>query len=360
MQVASAADYYPFGWEMPGRKYNSSEYRYGFNGKEKDQDGEFGRLTDYDYGFRIYNPAVGRFLSVDPLRAEYPWYTPYQFAGNMPIAAIDLDGLEPYFSYYPNALPKERDITASAKDVFNASGGQKEFLQQPAIGDLGRNIPCSGCLIQGQGASKDKHNRYVNNNNAFQVNGRITPDNFVNILMGHFVNGTGPENYIFPLDGAVSNEMRNSAIFSNTFDKFLNENLDAIASSGNLKGHSSGSGFGVSEQLSSAFRNAGILNVENFVGSAKVTIKPINNDEVLVTIFNVTSLTSGDYYKHFSADSYPNSIVRNPSRSTQEAQSNISQTFSFTVQITSAMRQRAREAKTKPEEPIPIMTIPKY
>jgi hypothetical protein len=48
-----------------------------------------------DYGFRLYNPGLGRFLSVDPLRESYPWYTPYQFAGNMPITSIDLDGAEP-------------------------------------------------------------------------------------------------------------------------------------------------------------------------------------------------------------------------------------------------------------------------
>ena len=80
------------GW--PGRKYNSSEYRYGFNGKEKDDEGEFGSITNYDYGFRIYNPAVGRFLSVDPLTKAYPELTPYQFASNRPIDGIDLDGLE--------------------------------------------------------------------------------------------------------------------------------------------------------------------------------------------------------------------------------------------------------------------------
>lgn len=50
--------------------------------------------NQYDYGFRIYDPRLGRFLSVDPLFKGYPWYTPYQFAGNMPIWAIDLDGLE--------------------------------------------------------------------------------------------------------------------------------------------------------------------------------------------------------------------------------------------------------------------------
>lgn len=69
-------------------------YRYAYNGKEKDSNGEFGD-THYDYGFRIYNPAIARFLSVDPLTKDFPWYTPYQFAGNTPIQAIDLDGLEP-------------------------------------------------------------------------------------------------------------------------------------------------------------------------------------------------------------------------------------------------------------------------
>ena len=46
-------------------------YRFGFNGKEKDNNGELG-LTNYDYGFRIYNPGLGRFLSVDPLTKSYP------------------------------------------------------------------------------------------------------------------------------------------------------------------------------------------------------------------------------------------------------------------------------------------------
>ena len=43
---------------------------------------------------RIYDPRLGRFLSVDPIGKKFPFYTPYQFAGNKPIIAIDLDGLE--------------------------------------------------------------------------------------------------------------------------------------------------------------------------------------------------------------------------------------------------------------------------
>jgi hypothetical protein len=54
-----------------------------------------GEGNSYDYGFRVHDARLGRFLSVDSLAAEYPWYTPYQFAGNMVIQAIDIDGLEP-------------------------------------------------------------------------------------------------------------------------------------------------------------------------------------------------------------------------------------------------------------------------
>jgi RHS repeat-associated protein len=75
--------------EMTGRNVNSN-YRYGFNGKEKDSEFQ----NNYDYGFRIYNAKIAKFLSVDPLIKKYPELTPYQFASNTPISAIDLDGLE--------------------------------------------------------------------------------------------------------------------------------------------------------------------------------------------------------------------------------------------------------------------------
>ncbi|MFN4312808.1 MAG: RHS repeat domain-containing protein [Chitinophagaceae bacterium] len=92
--VVTANDYYPFGMGMPGRKYSADgAYRYGFNGKERDNEVK-GDGAQYDYGFRIYDPRLGRFLSVDPLFKSYPWYTPYQFAGNKPITSVDLDGLE--------------------------------------------------------------------------------------------------------------------------------------------------------------------------------------------------------------------------------------------------------------------------
>ncbi|WP_316815865.1 RHS repeat-associated core domain-containing protein [Pedobacter nyackensis] len=96
--VINAQDYYAFGSMMPGRTHtlgSSSAYRYGFNGKENDNEVK-GTGNQQDYGMRIYDPRIAKFLSVDPLTKEYPWYTPYQFAGNNPIKFVDLDGAEEY------------------------------------------------------------------------------------------------------------------------------------------------------------------------------------------------------------------------------------------------------------------------
>jgi len=53
-----------------------------------------GEGNQQDYEMRIYDPRLGRFLSVDPITKDYPELTPYQFASNTPIRAVDLDGLE--------------------------------------------------------------------------------------------------------------------------------------------------------------------------------------------------------------------------------------------------------------------------
>ena len=84
---------YPFGMPQPGRVWNGDSARSGYNGKEKDNEAN-GSGNEYDYGFRVYNPRLGRFLSVDPLAPEYPELTPYQYASNSPEMNIDRDGEE--------------------------------------------------------------------------------------------------------------------------------------------------------------------------------------------------------------------------------------------------------------------------
>ena len=93
--VISAHDYYPYGQLEPDRQYDeiNGVYRYGFNGKEKDNDIN-GPYVDYNYGARIYDARIGKFLSVDPLADNYPWNSTYSFAESDPINYIDLDGKE--------------------------------------------------------------------------------------------------------------------------------------------------------------------------------------------------------------------------------------------------------------------------
>src|SRR5436190_12731983 len=92
---------------IPGRKFTGGNgYRYGFNGKENDNEVK-GVGNQQDYGMRIYDPRLARFLSLDPLQKSYPELTPYQFASNSPIQAIDLDGLEQYhFTFSQDAQGK--------------------------------------------------------------------------------------------------------------------------------------------------------------------------------------------------------------------------------------------------------------
>ncbi|MCH7400769.1 RHS repeat-associated core domain-containing protein [Belliella kenyensis] len=62
---------------------------YLYNGKE--------HLTDlnlnlYDYGARMYDPALGRFSRIDRFSEKYFGMSPYQYAANNPIINIDVNG----------------------------------------------------------------------------------------------------------------------------------------------------------------------------------------------------------------------------------------------------------------------------
>jgi RHS repeat-associated protein len=76
---------------MEGRTFSSDKYRYGFNGKEKDDEVK-GEENSYAYDERIYDSRLGKWLSIDPLQKKYPDLTPYNFCGNNPIRFVDFDG----------------------------------------------------------------------------------------------------------------------------------------------------------------------------------------------------------------------------------------------------------------------------
>src|SRR5690625_818475 len=67
-------------------------YRFGFNGQEKVNE-IAGMGNHLDFGARIYDSRVSRFLSVDPLADIQPDKTPYHFVSNNPISRIDPTGM---------------------------------------------------------------------------------------------------------------------------------------------------------------------------------------------------------------------------------------------------------------------------
>lgn len=108
-EIIQAQDYYPFGMKMSdaspitpmneysGRTYQhslfqSNSYRFAYNGKEMDAS-MHEELEQLDYGFRVYNPGLGRFLSVDPLADQFPGWNPYHYVHNNPIRLIDPTGM---------------------------------------------------------------------------------------------------------------------------------------------------------------------------------------------------------------------------------------------------------------------------
>ncbi|HEU4495865.1 MAG TPA: RHS repeat-associated core domain-containing protein, partial [Flavobacterium sp.] len=117
LKVIEESHYYPFG--LKHTRYNSTElefagrqgsvvlraaaapanpapvlgYSYKFSGKELQ--GELG-MNVYDFGFRNYDPTIGRWFNIDPLAELASNKTPYHFVSNNPISRIDLLGLTDY------------------------------------------------------------------------------------------------------------------------------------------------------------------------------------------------------------------------------------------------------------------------
>jgi RHS repeat-associated protein len=106
--------YYPFGlkhtnYNNDKRKYESEDSGllrirpvsigdkvnnlYRFNSKEW-QD-EFG-LNFYDYGARNYDPAIGRWMNIDPLAEKMRRWSPYNYCFNSPMRFTDPDGMGPF------------------------------------------------------------------------------------------------------------------------------------------------------------------------------------------------------------------------------------------------------------------------
>jgi RHS repeat-associated protein len=106
-KICNFANYYPFGMQQTGTagSYDlSSDYRYGYNGKEEDNEIKTNSADNgksLDYGARWYDPRKARWDMTDPYEAKYPSLSPYVFAANSPITVSDIGG-EDVFMVHTN------------------------------------------------------------------------------------------------------------------------------------------------------------------------------------------------------------------------------------------------------------------
>jgi RHS repeat-associated protein len=90
-EMLETHDYYAFGFDMPGRHGGVADYEFSFNGKLDDKWN--GNTSAYsDFGNRISDNRLGRWMSEDAHRYKYPSLSPYQMMANNPIIFKDKNG----------------------------------------------------------------------------------------------------------------------------------------------------------------------------------------------------------------------------------------------------------------------------
>ena len=231
--VIGANDYYSGGMLMPVRQFGTLG-RYAFNGKEQDPEVK-GPGDQYDYGMRGYDPRGVRFWSVDPLKKKYPYYSPYQFAGNNPIKFIDLDGLEP--ANNPTTPGTKEKVAMATVDGINAgaarndaqsnlfSSGPYRSSDQTLKGTLVHN-PKGTYVTDTKGDPNNKFNMVVNNGTTLNVDESQAAhfDNYeafvVDRLTTNFATGKEAENYNFPTNGIISSKFLSSDILTSALSDF--------------------------------------------------------------------------------------------------------------------------------------------
>ena len=110
--VEQRNDYYAYGGPWGDNASTQGFQPFKYNGKELDR---MHGLDWYDYGARMYDPAMGLFTQLDPLAEQYPHLNPYMYCAGNPVKYVDPDGMK----------PRRREALAMADDVYDP--GKKDL-----------------------------------------------------------------------------------------------------------------------------------------------------------------------------------------------------------------------------------------
>ncbi|MDL2142626.1 DUF6443 domain-containing protein [Flavobacterium tructae] len=118
LAIKEENNYYPFGLKHNG--YNPVKFgvenKYKYNGQEL-QD-ELG-LNVYDYDNRIYDPATGRFLQIDPLAEQGRRWSPYNYCFDNPMYFRDPDGMWPILPSWNEVKGTYNQAKNTVSSIYN-------------------------------------------------------------------------------------------------------------------------------------------------------------------------------------------------------------------------------------------------
>ncbi len=124
-----------------------SGYLYGMNGQEKDDEIK-GDGNSYDFGARMYDSRLGKWMSTDPMKELYPSNSPYHFGYNNPIYYKDNDGrvisgaTKKDFAELYSTVQKIFNKNAILKSIFKTASNEMQFekISQKDFDDAVRGL----------------------------------------------------------------------------------------------------------------------------------------------------------------------------------------------------------------------------